>query len=111
MHPRLLRSLAAGAAALLLSVAGAALAEPPSATPQTSLVGVVNVNTATDEELQILPGIGPSRARAVLEYRESHGAFKSVDELTAVSGIGERALEKIRQHCVLKGKTTARLEQ
>ena len=111
MHPRFFRGLAAGAAALLLSVGGAALAGPPSSTPETSLVGVVNVNTATDEELQLLPGIGPSRARAVLEYRKTHGAFKSVDELTSVSGIGERALDKIRQHCVLKGKTTVRLEQ
>jgi competence protein ComEA len=79
--------------------------------PQTRLVGVVNVNSASGEQLQLLPGIGPARARAVIAYRKAQGPFKTVEGLSQVSGIGERALERIRPHCVLKGKTTARLEQ
>lgn len=56
----------------------------------------VNINTATVEELTSLSGIGPSKANAILEYREENGLFKSVDELVNVTGIGEKSLEKIR---------------
>jgi len=58
--------------------------------------GKVNINTATVEELTTLSGIGPSKANAILEYREENGLFKSVDELVNVTGIGEKSLEKIR---------------
>ncbi|UCE86355.1 MAG: helix-hairpin-helix domain-containing protein [Deltaproteobacteria bacterium] len=70
--------------------------------------GVVNVNTATLEELQLLPGIGETRARAILSARESRGAFKSIDELLEVKGIGPSGLEKLRARAVVSGKTTAR---
>ncbi|WP_286883649.1 helix-hairpin-helix domain-containing protein [Aneurinibacillus sp. UBA3580] len=56
----------------------------------------VNLNTATSEQLQTIPGIGPGKAAAILQYREEHGAFKTVDELTNVSGIGPKTLEKMR---------------
>ena len=72
---------------------------------------MVNINTANDEALELLPGIGPARARAILEYRKAKGPFKDVESLSQVSGIGELALERIRPHCVLKGKTTAELIQ
>lgn len=74
----------------------------------TATRGVVNINTATAEELELLPGIGPARARAILEYRKAQGEFKKVDDLRQVGGIGDRALELLRPHCVLTGKTTAR---
>ena len=79
--------------------------------PETRLVGVVNVNTATPEQLQLLPGIGPSRSDAILEYRKGQGPFKQVGDLERVSGIGPAALDRIRPHCVVQGKTTARLER
>ena len=79
--------------------------------PQTRLIGVINVNTATPEQLELLPGIGPARARAIVEHRKKAGPFKRVEELTSVSGIGDRALERIRRHCAVQGKTTARLER
>jgi competence protein ComEA len=78
--------------------------------PETRLVGVVNVNTATPDQLELLPGVGPARARAIVEYRKTHGAFKQIDDLVEVSGIGPVALERIRRHCAVQGKTTARLE-
>jgi competence protein ComEA len=68
--------------------------------------GVVNVNTATAEELTRLPGIGESKARAILDYRKERGAFKSVDQLGEVKGIGDAALERMRPHVALEGKTT-----
>ena len=55
----------------------------------------VNVNTATSEELQTLDGIGPSMAQRIIEYRQANGNFKAVEDLTNVSGIGEKTLEKL----------------
>ena len=77
---------------------------------ESSLSGVVNLNTATAEELQLLPGVGESRARAILEVRKTRGSFKSVEELTDVKGIGPAMLEKMRPHLALSGRTTARVE-
>ena len=56
----------------------------------------VSLNQATVGELETLPGIGPSKAAAIIKYREEVGAFQSIDELTNVSGIGEKTLEKLR---------------
>ena len=56
----------------------------------------VSLNQATTGELETLPGIGPSKAAAIINYREEFGKFKSIDELTNVSGIGEKTLEKLR---------------
>jgi competence protein ComEA len=56
----------------------------------------VDLNTATAEELDTLPGIGPATAAAILAYREQHGRFASVDELLEVRGIGEAKLEQLR---------------
>ena len=58
---------------------------------------LVNVNTATPEELETLPGIGEVLAAAIVSYREEHGPFTSVDSLIDVSGIGEVTLEEIRE--------------
>ena len=58
----------------------------------------VNINTASVEQLaEALTGIGPSRAAAIVEFRDAHGAFTSVDELLAVRGIGERVLADNRE--------------
>ena len=58
--------------------------------------GRLNINTATVEELTSLPNIGPSRAAAIVDYREREGPFGSVDELTNVGGIGEKITDSIR---------------
>ena len=56
----------------------------------------ININTATSEELQTLPRIGPALAQRIIEYRQISGGFSTVDDLTNVKGIGEKTLEKIR---------------
>jgi competence protein ComEA len=58
----------------------------------------VNLNTATSEQLQEVPGIGPATAEKILQARKSYGAFKSVDELQAIKGIGPKRLEKMRKY-------------
>jgi competence protein ComEA len=59
--------------------------------------GPVHLNTATLEELDALPGIGPATAQKILDFRDEHGAFTSVDELDAVPGIGPARLEQLRE--------------
>ena len=68
------------------------------APPQTTNddAGLVNINKATMSELDALPGIGPSKAAAILEYRGSHGAFTSIEQLDHVPGIGPATMAKLR---------------
>lgn len=61
---------------------------------QSSSNGKININTASSEQLQTLSGIGPSMASRIIEYREANGKFASVEDLTKVSGIGEKTLSK-----------------
>ena len=70
----------------------------------------VNVNTATETELQSLNGIGPTKAKAIIDYRAKNGPFKSLEELDKVPGIGPGTLAKIRSDVTLTGKTTVRAE-
>jgi competence ComEA-like helix-hairpin-helix protein len=97
-------------AALWLGGIEPAHAEEGPIPPERALVGVVNVNVADSEQLKLLPGVGPAKAQAILEYRKAKGPFKKVEDLLGVSGIGERALERMRPYVVLEGKTTAQLK-
>ena len=58
----------------------------------------VNINTADSTQLQLVPSIGPSTAEKILQMRKSYGSFKSVNELTAIRGIGPKRLEKMRKY-------------
>lgn len=58
----------------------------------------VNINTANSEELQQVPGIGPATAQKILQMRKSYGPFKSVDDLLAIRGLGEKRLNKMRKY-------------
>lgn len=57
---------------------------------------IININTATLAELDTLPGIGASKATAIIDYRQSHGLFKSPHEITNVKGIGESTYEQLK---------------
>ena len=86
---------------LVVAVAAAAVAAEAS-----QGAGVVNINTATSDQLQMLPRVGPALAGRIIDFREANGAFESVDEILAVKGIGESSFEKLRPYIVTSGATT-----
>jgi competence protein ComEA len=75
-----------------------------------SAIAAVNINTATEAELETLNGIGPAKAKAIVEYRKKQGGFKSIDELENVEGIGSKTLNNLRKDLSLTGKTTAAVD-
>ncbi|HPI93887.1 MAG TPA: helix-hairpin-helix domain-containing protein [Deltaproteobacteria bacterium] len=68
--------------------------------------GVINVNTATAEQLTMLPGIGEKTAKAILSYRQANGPFKTLDEVAKVKGISKKKLDKLRQNLSIQGPNT-----
>ncbi len=74
----------------------AAVSAPGSAGASGTGSALVNLNTATLDQLEALPGIGPVLAQRIIDYREQHGPFASVDDLSNVSGIGDAHMEDLR---------------
>jgi competence protein ComEA len=72
----------------------------------------VNINTATQEELQTLKGITAAKAKAIIDYRSKAGAFKSTDDLEKVEGVNARFvdMQQLRKDITLTGPTTVRKE-
>ncbi len=70
--------------------------EPAVATSKRSHRGLLDLNRATKQDFDALPGIGPRLAERIMEYRQSVGAFHALDELRAVKGIGKKKFEQIR---------------
>ncbi|WP_260999015.1 ComEA family DNA-binding protein [Thalassolituus hydrocarboniclasticus] len=70
--------------------------------PAENTVKAVNINTATAEQLSQLDGIGKTKAEAIILYREQHGQFKSLDDITQVKGIGKAILDKNRSMLALE---------
>jgi competence protein ComEA len=82
------------------------LSMPAAAGDQDSAPAIrVNINAASSEELQFLPGVGESRAQAILALRKQRGEFKSLEELLEVKGIGDASLARMEPHLTLSGKT------
>jgi competence protein ComEA len=69
----------------------------------SSALAAINLNTATKEDLVALPGIGPAKAQAILDYRSAHGPFKSIEEVKDVKGIGAKRFEKIKGELAVVG--------
>lgn len=90
--PVQVQALPAATVALPTTTAEAAT-DPQNTTPTDP--PIININTATSEQLQTLPSIGPVIAGRIIAYRETYGVFGSVTELLNVSGIGEKTLETI----------------
>jgi competence protein ComEA len=78
----------------------------PAATTKRQLEGVVNINTASSDELQLLSGIGPAKVRNIVAYRTKH-PFRTVEELVRIKGIGRKMFRRLRLHLAVSGPTTA----
>ena len=78
----------------------------PLAASAAAAPGVVNVNTASAEQLQLLPRIGPSVAQRIVDYRKENGKFDSVEDLMLVRGIGESTFAQLKPYVSLSGETT-----
>lgn len=71
----------------------------------------VNINTASQSELESVRGLGPAKAKAIIAYREKNGVFKSLEDLDNVKGFGKASIEKLRTELtVSSGKPSAKAE-
>jgi competence protein ComEA len=87
-------------AAAAMLIAGIGMAQAA-----TSFDGVVNLNTASAEQLTEIPGIGPAKARAIIEHR-SETPFKTVEDVKLVKGIGDKLFAKISSNLTVDGQTS-----
>jgi competence protein ComEA len=85
---------------LAVALAGSALAAPTAAKEQ------VNINTATVQELQLLPRVGPALAKRIVDFRTANGPFKAPEELARVKGISEKSLTNLGPYVSVSGATT-----
>ena len=70
----------------------------------------VNINTATQDQLETLKGVGPAKARAIIDYRTKNGPFKKLEDLDKVHGIGEGLFKNLKPEITLTGPTTVKPE-
>lgn len=80
-------------------VASSGSSAPVASGPSSQVAsGKVNINTADSSQLQTLSGVGESKAKKIIDYRETNGPFKSIEDLANVSGIGEKTVENLREY-------------
>lgn len=79
------------------------MATPALAAP--ALEGQININTASTEQLELLPGVGPAMAKKIIDYRASK-PFQDAGQIVRIKGIGPKTYAKLKQYLVLKGDTT-----
>ncbi len=88
---------------LPLPVPGAQVDLSAEATLDRTQVGKLDINTATQNQLMLLPGIGESIAQRIIDYRTANGPFISIEELVNISGIGDKKLDEIRDYITVTG--------
>jgi competence protein ComEA len=96
---------AARAAPARPAVAPADRAGPPARGSRTP-TGKLNLNTATASDLELLPGVGPTKAERILAFRTKHGAFKRIADLRRVKGFGKKTLDRLSPFLTLTERTT-----
>jgi comEA protein len=71
-----------------------------------TLRGKLNLNTATGEQLQLLPGVGPAKSERIVEFRQKHGKFRRIQDLRRVKGFGQKTLKKLTPYLAVDGDNT-----
>ena len=79
---------------------------PEADRKEPEVSGKININTATVDQLQLLPRIGTKTAQSIVEYRTQHGPFNKADDLTKVRGIGEKTVKELKKHITVEGSIT-----
>ena len=88
-------------------IATASLAAMPESTPASNApAGVVNINTASAQELSLLPRVGEKVAQRIVDYRNEHGKFAKTSDLMQVKGIGDKSFQNLSAYLTVDGKTT-----
>jgi competence protein ComEA len=104
---RLMTTLAAAAVGLTLMGASAAQAAPRKSSSKV-LSGVLNLNTASQGQLDQMPGVGPKAAERIIAYR-AKTPFTRAEDLVKVKGFGKKKLDKLKAHLAVSGPTTLKV--
>jgi len=80
-------------------------------TAKPAVTGVVNINSASVTDLEVLPGIGAKTAALIVEYRQKNGPFKKIEELMNVRGVGEKSFLKLKEQITVAPAKTERTQQ
>jgi len=91
-----------------LCVAGARAATPAKGSDAgpSAATGTININSASAEQIALLPRVGLKLAQRVVEYRKTNGSFKKIEDLMEVKGVGEKLFVVLRPHLTVSGSTT-----
>jgi competence protein ComEA len=82
--------------------------KPAASRAASAPAAPVNLNTATQTQLETLPGVGAATAKRILEYRQKSGSFKKIEELMNVKGIGEKSFLKLKPHITVAAEKAER---
>ncbi len=91
---------------VLLALVLAVFSPPAAIAAAPAASKVVNINTADGSQLALLPRVGPSVAQRIVEHRKANGAFKKVEDLMLVKGVGEKTFALLRPYLAISGETT-----
>lgn len=85
--------------------------EKPAKPAKPAIEGKLNINTATAEQIDMLPGMSAKKAAAVVEYRTKNGKFKTLEDLMKVPGIKQKKVDKIKDYIIFEGESTAKAKK
>jgi competence protein ComEA len=102
----LFQQLASLASLLLVTACSGPAVHPRVPLPPMELTGKLNLNTASAEQLMLLPGVGPSEAERIVAWRQKHGGFRRTADLRRVKGFGYQTFKKLEPFLDVKGATT-----